>query len=185
MSRYQDTIIAALLIGLAGLFAYETSRIAAENFQRAPGMVYYPLLLSGSLAAASLVLFVRSLARRGKADQERKEQKNEGEATTSQGETAPAQESETREDIEGDGEDEQGSYTRGQRILPVLLGVAILAGYALALAVVGFILSTPVMLVALLLAYGVRSWKVIAFLSVGVTAVIYLSFYYLLSIQLP
>lgn len=186
MSRYRDTIIAALLVVIVALFAYEISRISVGNFQRAPGMIYYPLLLSASLAAASLVLLIRSLVRPGKYGQARKRETEEGAVASQKEKTASEPEGEPEADVtEEDGESEQKPWTRRQRILPVLLGVAILSGYVVALALVGFVLSTPVMLVGLLLAYGVRSWKAIASLSVGITAVIYLSFYYLLSIQLP
>lgn len=180
MSKYQDTIIAVLLVGLAGFFAYETSKISEDAFRRAQGIVYYPLLLSVSLAGASLLLLVKSLVRPGGA----------GEA---QGENEVALRDEDElggtpgSGNEGEPEKERGAASRALtgRVLPVLLGVAILVVYILALAFSGFIVSTPVMLVALLLAYGVRNWKVIASLSIGVTAVLYLVFYYMLGIQLP
>jgi hypothetical protein len=160
MSKYQDTIIAVLLVGFAGFVAYEASRIPGEFFQRAEGIVYYPLLLSVSLAAASLLLLVKSLVRPGAA-------------------------TEAGNEPRGDAEREPATRPFTTRILPVLLGVAILAAYVVALALVGFIVSTPVMLVALLLAYGVRDWKIIASLSIGTTAVIFLIFYYALKVQLP
>lgn len=173
MSKYQDTIIAVLLIGFAGFFAYETSKIPEELFRRSSGIVYYPLLLSVSLAAASLLLLVKSLVRPGGA--------SEGELGSRSGDGREAE----SEKAEGDADREPATRTFAAGVLPVLLGVAILAAYVVALAMVGFIISTPVMLVALLLAYGIRNWKVIASLSVGTTAVSYLVFYYLLAIQLP
>ncbi len=182
MSKYQDTIIAVLLVGFAGFVAYEANRIPEEFFQRAEGIVYYPLLLSVSLAVASLLLLVRSLVRPGVAT---------GEDTTlgrerEQG-SGPGSEAEAEPEAEPEGGKEPEAAVRSvtARILPVFLGVAILAAYVVALAMVGFIVSTPVMLVALLLAYGVRDWKIIASLSIGTTAVIFLIFYYALKIQLP
>ncbi len=174
MAKYQDAIIAVVLIGLAGFVVYETMNISAQYSQRASGMVYYPLLLSALFAAASLLLLVKSLVRpRG--------------ASEAEGEGGPGSgaEAESNRELGGDTAREPAVRTFAARVLPVLLGIAILATYVLALAILGFVASTPVMLVALLLAYGVRNWKVIASLSVGTTAVIYLIFYYILAIQLP
>lgn len=186
MSKYQDTIIAVLLVGFAGFFAYETSKISEEAFRRASGIVYYPLLLSVSLAVASLLLLVKSLMRpRGAGEAEGEDEvplRDEDELGIKPG---SGNEAEPEKESEADTERGAAAHTLTGRVLPVLLGVAILAVYILALAFLGFIVSTPVMLVALLLAYGVRNWKVIASLSIGVTAVIYLVFYYMLGIQLP
>lgn len=176
MLKYQDAIIAVVLLGFAGLFAYEISNISAENFQRAPGIVYYPLLLTVSLSVASLLLLVKSLAR--------PEGTGAGEAETDEGPTMGGNEA---NESEPEGQSEAGSPVRtlASRTLPVLLGVVILVAYILALTMVGFIFATPVMLVALLLAYGVRNWKMIASLSIGTMVVIYAIFYYLLNMQLP
>jgi hypothetical protein len=184
MSKYQDTIIAALLVGFAGFVAYEASRIPGEFFQRAEGIVYYPLLLSVSLAVASLILLVRSLVRPGGATEvgENEEialRRERGTGPGSEAEAEPGKES------EGDTERELPARSFTARVLPVLLGIIILAAYVVALAMVGFIFSTPVMLVALLLAYGIRDWKIIASLSIGTTAVMFLIFYYALKVQLP
>lgn len=174
MAKYQDAIIAVVLIGLAGFVVYETMNISAQYSQRASGMVYYPLLLSALFAAASLLLLVKSLVRPGGASE-------------AEGEGGPGSgaEAESNRELGGDTAREPAVRTFAARVLPVLLGIAILATYVLALAILGFVASTPVMLVALLLAYGVRNWKVIASLAVGTTAVIYLIFYYILAIQLP
>lgn len=178
MSKYQDTIIAALLVGFACFVAYEASRIPGEFFQRAEGIVYYPLLLSVSLAVASLILLVRSLVRPGGATGV-----GENEEIALRRERGSRPDSEAEAEPEGDTERPARSFTA--RVLPVVLGVAILAAYVVALAMVGFIVSTPVMLVALLLAYGIRDWKIIASLSIGTTAVMFLIFYYALKVQLP
>ncbi len=186
MSKYQDAIIAVLLIGLAGFFVYETSKISEESFQRAAGIVYYPLLLSISLAVASLLLLVKSLMRsRGTGEAEGEDEvtlRDEDELGS-----RPGSGKEVEPEKESEADTDRGPAARALtgRVLPILLGVAILAAYILALGVLGFIVSTPVMLVALLLAYGVRGWKAIASLSIGATAVIYLVFYYMLGIQLP
>lgn len=186
MSKYQDTIIAVLLIGFACFFAYETSQIAGQNFQRAPGMVYYPLLLIVSLAATSLLLLVKSLVRpRGATEVKSEEELSRGSKEEELGRATSEEGVEPETASEGATEQEPAAHTISARVLPVLLGVAILATYIFVLAIFGFIISTPVMLVALLLAYGVRDWKVITSLSIGTTAVIYLIFYYLLALQLP
>ena len=186
MSKYQDTIIAVLLIGFAGFLAYETSKISEDAFRRNPGIVYYPLLLSVSLAAASLLLLIKSLVRPGGANQAEGE---EGGIPVSEEEwgsrPGDGREAESEKASERDADREPATRTFAARTLPILLGIAILAAYVVGLSMVGFIVSTPIMLVALLLAYGVRDWKVIASLSIGITAVIYLIFYYLLGIQLP
>jgi hypothetical protein len=183
MSKYQDTIIAVLLVGFAGFVAYEASRIPEEFFQRAEGIVYYPLLFSASLAVASLLLLVRSLVRPGGAT-EAGEEEIPLEREDQPG-SRPGSEAEAEKESEGDGEREPAARSFTARVLPVLLGIAILAAYVVALSMVGFIVSTPVMVVALLLAYGVRDWKIIASLSIGTTAVMYLIFYYGLKVQLP
>lgn len=174
MARYQDTIIAVLLVGFAGFFAYETSKISEEAFRRASGIVYYPLLLSVSLALTALLLMVKSLLRPREA--------GEDELGSQPG---SGQEVEAEKESEAGADHEAAAHTSAGSVLPVLLGVAILVAYVLSLAFLGFIVSTPVMLAALLLAYGVRSWKMIASLSIGATAVVYLVFYYVLGIQLP
>jgi hypothetical protein len=185
MSRYQDAIIAVLLMGFAGFVAYEASRIPEEYFQRAEGIVYYPLLLSVSLAVASLLLLVRGLMRPRGATRAG----NEEELALDRGEQSrarPGDETEAEsEELKGDVEGGPAARSFTARVLPVLLGIAILAAYAVALTMVGFIVSTPVMLTALLLAYRVRDWKIIASLSIGTTAVIFLIFYYALKVQLP
>ena len=186
MSKYQDTIIAVLLVGFAGFVAYEVSRIPGEFFQRAEGIVYYPLLLSVSLAVASLLLLIKSLVRPGGAT----EAGNEEELALERGEqlgsrSGDEKEAEPEKEYKGDREREPAARSFTASVLPILLGVAILTGYVVALPMVGFIVSTPVMLVALLLAYGVRDWKIIASLSVGTTAVMFLIFYYVLKVQLP
>ena len=186
MSKYQETIIAVLLVGFAGFVAYEAGRIPGEFFQRAEGIVYYPLLLSGSLAVASLLLLVRTLVRPGGAT----EAGNEEELAPERGEwsgrrSGDEKEAEPEKEYKGERESEPAARSFTARVLPVLLGIAILVAYAAALTMVGFIVSTPVMLVALLLAYGVRDWKILASLSVGTTAVMFLIFYYALKVQLP
>lgn len=178
MLKYQDAIIALVLLGFAGFFAYEISKISGEDFQRAQGIVYYPLLLTVSLCVTSLLLLVKSLARpEGTGELG-------GEGETDEGPTTGSNEV---EESEREGQTETGSPVRtlASRTLPVLLGIAILAAYILALDAVGFIAATPVMLVALLLAYGVRNWKVIISISIGTMVVIYVIFYYLLNMQLP
>lgn len=178
MVKYQDAIIAAVLLGFAGFYAYEVSKISGEDFQRAAGIVYYPLLLTVSLGVASLLLLVKSLTR--------PEATSElgGEGETDEGSTMGSDEA---KESESEGQTETGLPVRTLtgRTLPVLLGIVILAAYVLALSVVGFIAATPVMLVALLLAYGVRNWKVIASLAIGIMVVVYVIFYYLLNMQLP
>ena len=180
MPKYQDTIIAALLVGFAGFVAYEASRIPGEFFQRAEGIVYYPLLLSVSLAVASLLLLVRSLVRPGRAPES-----GENEEITLRRERAQGSRPGSEAEAEPEGDTERPARSFTARVLPVVLGVVILAAYVVALAMVGFIVSTPVMLVALLLAYGIRDWKIIASLSIGTTAVMFLIFYYALKVQLP
>lgn len=182
MSKYQDAIIAVLLIGLAGFFAYETSRISTEYFQRAPGIAYYPLLLSVSLAAASFLLLIRILMRPSRANETPGESRDREGDVIKDWEGAVAGQEGSPENI---AEDRPSSKSSINRALPVALGVVILAAYVLALGLFGFVFSTPVMLAALLLAYGVRNWKIIASLSVGTTLLIYFSFYYGLMIQLP
>lgn len=171
MSKYQDAVIAVILIGIAGLLAYETMNISARYFQRASGMVYYPLLISASITVASLLLLIKNLVG--------------SESASGEGEKDPRGGAETELDKESDPEGDPASRTFAARVLPIFLGIVILVVYVLALPILGFIISTVVMLVALLLAYGVRSWKMISALSVGTTAIVYLSFYYLLAIQLP
>lgn len=172
MSKYRDAVIAVILIGIAGLLAYETMNISAQYFQRASGMVYYPLLISVSIAVASLLLLIKNLVG------------SEGASGTG-GEKDPGGGKETELDKESDPEGDSASRTFAARVLPIFLGIMILVVYVLVLPILGFIISTVVMLVALLLAYGVRNWKMISALSVGTTAIVYLSFYYLLAIQLP
>lgn len=180
MSRYHDAIIAAVLLGLAGVFTYEISNISAEHFRRAPGIVYYPLLISAALALASLVLFARDLLPSGRENRVAAPQQNEeAEGDHFGGEASADNELEKDTRLEGN------ARSRASTILPVLLGVFILIAYVLLLPVAGFIVSTPVMLVALLAAYGVRSWKMIFVLPIATTAVIYLAFYYMLRLQLP
>lgn len=181
MSRYHDAIIAAVLLGVAGVFTYEISNISAEHFRRAPGIVYYPLLLSAALALASLVLFARDLLPSGRENRVVAPQQNEEAEGDHYGGDAVALDNEFEEDTGVEG----NARSRASTILPVLLGVFILIAYVLMLPVAGFIVSTPVMLVALLAAYGVRNWKVIVVLPTATTAIIYLAFYYMLRLQLP
>lgn len=159
---WRDALAALVTIGFAALFAYAISMIPGEDFRRAEGIVYYPLLVCGLLLTASIALLVKSLmARQGN----------------------PEQVSEGSGEISGEADESAQGASTG--FLRLLLGVAILAAYMAGLAMVGFILSTPVLVAALLLAYGVRDWKALLLLPLCTTGAVYLIFYYMLAVQLP
>ncbi len=179
LKKYQDAIIAVLLLGFASLFAYQVSELPEQHVQRDRGLAIYPLVISIAIGVTSLLLLVKSLLkalRTGDADSEEEQEKRE---------------TETDEDVtledepEEDKSTEMGGQSLASRVLFPVLGIAILVGYGLAMGTVGYLAATPVLLVLLLLAYRVRSWKVIAGMSVGTTVVIYLVFYYLLLVRLP
>ncbi|WP_165874346.1 tripartite tricarboxylate transporter TctB family protein [Rubrobacter taiwanensis] len=175
LRKYQDAIIAVLLLGFAGLFAYQAGQLPQEHVQRAPGMAIYPLLVAVAIGIASFVLLVRSLI---KAEDAGSEEKQEPEVDLEEGVTS-------RNESEEDRSAEAGKQRLAPHILFPIVGIAILVSYGWALEAVGYLVATPALLALLLLAYGVRSWKVIVGLSAGATAVIYLVFYYLLLIRLP
>jgi nitrate reductase NapE component len=168
-----------LLLGVAGLFAYQVSELPEQHVQRDRGLAIYPLVIGIAIGVASLLLLVKSLLnalRTGEAaseeEQEKRETKTDEDVTL---------EDEPQEDKSA----EMEKYSLASRVLFPVLGIAILVGYGWALYAAGYLVATPVLLVLLLLAYRVRSWKVIAGLSVGTTVVIYLVFYYLLLVRLP
>ena len=177
LKKYQDAIIAVLLLGFAGLFAYQVSELPEQHVQRDRGLAIYPLVISIAIGVTSLLLLVKSLLkalRTGDADSEEEQEKREtGEDVT------------LEDEPEEDKSTEMGGQSFVSRVLFPVLGIAILVGYGLAMDMVGYLVATPILLVLLLLAYRVRSWKVIAGLSVGTTVVIYLVFYYLLLVRLP
>lgn len=180
LRAYQDVIIAVLLIGLAGAFVYQVSELPQDHVERAPGMAIYPLITSVALGVTSVLLFIKSLLKALRArplEAAEDQQREVGE------EVAAATPEEEAEGVEG--REATTDQVGASGLLLPLLGIAMLVGYAWALETVGYLIATPVLLLCLLFAYGVRSWIVLAGLTAGTTITIYLVFYYALLIQLP
>lgn len=180
LRAYQDAIIAVLLLGLAGASVYQVGELPQDHVERAPGMAIYPLTIALALGAASVLLLVKSLLKALKArplqaaEDQQREVGEEMVTATPEGETEG---SEGREATTG--------QVGASGLLLPLLGIAMLVAYAWALETVGYLIATPVLLLCLLFAYGVRSWIAFAGLTAGTTITIYLVFYYVLLIQLP
>ena len=67
----------------------------------------------------------------------------------------------------------------------LLLGLAIIVVYALTWKFLGFIISTPVVLFALMFLLGLRKYPAMAAFSFGAMIVIFCAFRYLLGIDMP
>lgn len=81
--------------------------------------------------------------------------------------------------------DGEGFAFERSEALRVAGTAAILIGYAVLLETVGYVLLTPVTLVALSVFLGFRRWWVLLVTAVGFTALVYIGFRYGMKILLP
>lgn len=85
--------------------------------------------------------------------------------------------------VASDGAEDEPGYPASARRAFAIVGVSFL--YALLLPILGFPLATPALLAALMWILGLRSARLLGFVSVGYTLFVYLTFTQALSVNLP
>ncbi len=156
MDRRADLMVAVIVL-LASIAYFVDASNLHEPMKRDPvGMAGLPQVLAVVMAAGAAAVIVRRIVRW------RSEQGNR---------------------VESDGQEDEAAYpATGVRPL-VLWGLVML--YATALPILGFRVATPLMLVAALLVWDVRSWRLIAGVTAVLTVGLFLLFDTILGFTLP
>ncbi|MEW6672288.1 MAG: tripartite tricarboxylate transporter TctB family protein [Thermodesulfobacteriota bacterium] len=158
--KKSDGIIGVILLGVAFFYYYSTRDLPPPSVTEKLGASFFPILLTITLAVLSILLLISSLRARNSSD---------GKAAIAGGDRL-----------------EEDAFAAGEISYPFLFGTMGLSVlYVALLNAIGYIVSTPLFILAMVRLLGLKQWSKGIAISIVLTAVLYLLFGKALGVPLP